>query len=770
MQYSRDKKLLLTVYFCFYFAVFLFLGIGHRTLLQVHPVLFYYNRDLAELMLIGSGLPRFMIAHPASFAFADTLAFLLPIPLLGYAFTKDRFSPFLGWVFFVYLTLYLLLADLFWEIHHGPFILYILIALAFVTNREDRFYFILRGCRYYFLYIFVSAALWKTVRGAVFDGHQMSHILLLQHIDLLTTDCQTALCRFYAWLIGHPPIAQGLYIGAIVMESVFTVGFFTRRFDRLLLGIAVLFVAADLLVMRIPYWTLLLGGITLWMDKGRRTRAMVIYETTHHENLPALLDLSEARFSRVVVFLKESSYTNISGKKAPAERWPATEFIVQAAGCTNRTFIRRMFVFLAKHQFSHLHLSTLDNNLLFVAWRLGMTGNLRVSLTLHEINAWFAYPWRSLRDVTENLAKLILHSRVTHYSFFLPAMADVLRRRMPKATAVFIPSRFYQPPAATPSAVRMPPALLPAPSSTIPMPPASRPLAPSEITLPAPSHEAPLPAIPMPAPLHEAPLPAIPMPAPLHEAPLPAIPMPAPLHEAPLPAIPMPAPSHEAPPSAIPMPAPSQPASPSAPEQQRPFTIVIPGSVDSNRRDYGFVTGFFGPWLASRSSSDRPILLVILGDSHPPAATAIVAHLKALESPAFSVLAFPGGYVPESTYEQQLAAADLLWSPLRLHKLGSRNNPETYGQTTASGLTADLLLNNIPALVPEGLVLPDVFQAALLPYRSADEVGRLLDRLIDDDAWLAQLRMRISERFMFFSKENFYAAFDRLTQEEREEG
>jgi hypothetical protein len=201
----------------------------------------------------------------------------------------------------------------------------------------------------------------------------------------------------------------------------------------------------------------------------------------------------------------------------------------------------------------------------------------------------------------------------------------------------------------------------------------------------------------------------------------------------------------------------------------RPFTIVIPGSVDGNRRDYAFVTDFFRHWLPGGAASDCPILLVILGDSHSPEATAIVASLKALESARFAVLAF-NGYVPESTYEQQLAAADLLWSPLKLHKPGSRNNPEVYGQTTASGLTADLLLGDTPALVPVGLVLPDVFQTALLPYRSADEAGRLLDRLINDTEWLPKLRMRIADSFSFFAKENFYPAFDRLTEEESKKG
>ena len=146
-------------------------------------------------------------------------------------------------------------------------------------------YFILAAAGIISCTSFVSAAILEDRQGHGFRRPgDRAIILLLQHIDLLSGDCQTGLCRFYAWLIGHPAIAQSLYIGAVLMESVFIVGFFTRRFDRLLLALAILFVAADLLVMRIPYWTMLLGGITLWMDTGRHRRGIAIYETTHHEN------------------------------------------------------------------------------------------------------------------------------------------------------------------------------------------------------------------------------------------------------------------------------------------------------------------------------------------------------------------------------------------------------------------------------------------------------------------------------------------------------
>src|SRR5882672_1234717 len=108
-RYTRDKKLLLTGYFLFYFAVFLFFIIDHRLLSQVRPAGFSYNRDLSELALIATGLPRWMIAHPMSFMAADGLAFLLPVALLGYGRRRGRFSPALGWAFTLFLGLYLLL-------------------------------------------------------------------------------------------------------------------------------------------------------------------------------------------------------------------------------------------------------------------------------------------------------------------------------------------------------------------------------------------------------------------------------------------------------------------------------------------------------------------------------------------------------------------------------------------------------------------------------------------------------------------------------------
>lgn len=681
MSYTRDKKTALIVYFLFYYAVFLSFYLDGRLLSQYQPIFFTYNRDLTELILIGTGLPRWMMANPWSFTAADVLAFGLPAILLAYGLRKGRLSPGLGIAFGLFLTGYLLLADLFWQVDHEPFVLYVLLSLAWMTNREERFYLILKGCRYYFLYIFVSAALWKLLRGAVFNGQEMSRILLFHQSDLLIGSCESFPCRAYHWLVDHPGQSYWLYLAAAILEGFFVIGFFTRRRDRLLIGLAVIFVVANLLLMRIPYWTILLGTITLWLGRKPQQRAIhpqpkkiIIYETTHHENLPALLDLSEAYFSEVAVFLKELSYHNLSGQGSPERRWPRTDFFVQPATCGNRRFIGQLFTFLKRHRYSHIHLSTLDNNLLVFALRLVGAGTTHVSLTVHEVNEYFAFSFRGLRDCSESIAKTLLHRLIRHYTFFMPAMVDQFKKKLPAAKAVFIPSRFYS--------GQAPPILPDSPS----------------------------------------------------------------------------------------------PPSGNAETAGSPFTIVIPGSVDPNRRNYADVVQTLSLFLARNdylAAATRPgdlsrpiriaqpIELVILGDSRTEAGAGIITSLQSLENGLIRVRHFKG-YIPETVYEQELAAAHLIWSPLNICKMSSRNNPETYGLTTASGLTADLLLNHIPALVPEGFVIPDPFRAALLPYGSPEAALEIIERLIGDPGGYFELSKKIHLDFGWFSKDNFEGVFLQL--------
>src|SRR6185312_15546014 len=566
--------------------------------------------------------------------------FLLPVPLIWQGFRDRRFSVVPGVVFVLYLALYLLLDDIFWQVHHEPFLVLVLLSLTWTTRKADRFYLLLAGCRYYFLYVFVSAAIWKIARGAVFNPGEMSRILLFHHKDLLIGPCASPLCRAYRWLIDHPSVSSLLYLGGVVLEATFIIGFFTRRRDRLLAALAVIFVIADLLVMRIPYWMILIGTYPLWLRKAGypAVKKILVYETTHHENLPALLDLCDQEFSEVTVFLKELSYHHLTGEGSPEHRWPRAEFVIQTRDCGNPRFLWQLFSFLRRHDYSHLHLATLDNNLLLVALRLLFLDRVHVSLTVHEINEYTIPSWRGLRDWSETIAKRLLHGRIRHYHVFLPAMADLLQQRLPGCVAVFIPSRFYA------------------------------------------SHRQPGWALPAPP----------------------------------------------------------------------PYRIVVPGSLDPNRRNYGDIDQTLRLLLSDPAMP--PIQLVLLGDSSTPAGSAILTSFQSLAGDRLTLRHF-SGYIPEAGYEGELATAHLLWSPLNIHKQSSRRASETYGLTTASGLTADLLLSDVPALVPTGFSVPDVFGAALHTYRSPEDAATFLRDILFNAAAYAHTRVEIRQAFTFFSKE-----------------
>jgi len=193
----------------------------------------------------------------------------------------------------------------------------------------------------------------------------------------------------------------------------------------------------------------------------------------------------------------------------------------------------------------------------------------------------------------------------------------------------------------------------------------------------------------------------------------------------------------------------------------------------SEPRDYEGVVDFFTHYLhrsgtpshgspvGAKPAPTCPIELVLLGNSDSAYGTSIVHQLKKTGIPPLHHPLLPGSYT-EAEYEQRLSEADLLWSPLKVQKVSMRSNPETYGLTTASGLTADLLLNATPALVPADFTIPESFRAAMFPYRSNEEVNA--------DHRPANTRpppietssaSQIHASFTFFTKETFTSAFTR---------
>jgi glycosyltransferase involved in cell wall biosynthesis len=160
-------------------------------------------------------------------------------------------------------------------------------------------------------------------------------------------------------------------------------------------------------------------------------------------------------------------------------------------------------------------------------------------------------------------------------------------------------------------------------------------------------------------------------------------------------------------------------------------------------------------------SGDREIRLVILGKSDTEYGREVIARLLSLESARFRLSYYPG-VVPQAEYEAQLSAADLLWSPIRVSTVGIRKTAETYGLSTSTGLTGDILLNCTPVLVPEGFAVPEYFEAAMPTYRSPEDLAAQIAAFINDPAFVRDNRKRILHDLSFFVKGNFQKPFEEL--------
>jgi hypothetical protein len=91
----------------------------------------------------------------------------------------------------------------------------------------------------------------------------MTGVLLYQHADLLSTSPAFWQSQIIEWLIHHQFIGYALYIMATVLELIFIVGFFTKKYDNLLIVGFIIFLMFDHLIMRIPYYEVMPFLITL---------------------------------------------------------------------------------------------------------------------------------------------------------------------------------------------------------------------------------------------------------------------------------------------------------------------------------------------------------------------------------------------------------------------------------------------------------------------------------------------------------------------------
>lgn len=198
------------------------------------PSLIYSNIDITYLLFNFFGVLDFIVTH---YWVAVTFDISLFITCLLCIFKPQKiiFPVLFLCLYFIYFIVY----SNYGGHHLHSKIGALLICVPFLF-KEKSFVLMWEALRYYVLFIMSCAFLWKFFRGAwIAQGHGVE-LIRQNWIPILYRKPHYLLRDFYFFIFNHPHIADILFTTGTILEGSFIIGFFTKKYDKLL---CVIFIA-----------------------------------------------------------------------------------------------------------------------------------------------------------------------------------------------------------------------------------------------------------------------------------------------------------------------------------------------------------------------------------------------------------------------------------------------------------------------------------------------------------------------------------------------
>ena len=228
---------------------------------RLQPVFFITKLDITRNFLMLTNLQHLLInSHSAGIIF-DCLFLFFPYLLVFCRIKNYKITTVVGIITVIYSLVYCIFLSAFTYLCMEGLVCWFFLPLVLANNNATAFYYQLHTVRIIFLIIFFSAGLWKIRGTGIFYPQEMSGVLVLQHGSYLACNSDNFFSRMVLFLIRHPYISYSLYLAATLLELAFVIGFFTRKYDRILMICFILFIGCDYFLMQINYsmWLVFLG-------------------------------------------------------------------------------------------------------------------------------------------------------------------------------------------------------------------------------------------------------------------------------------------------------------------------------------------------------------------------------------------------------------------------------------------------------------------------------------------------------------------------------
>lgn len=252
---NNPFKQRVVVWYCIiFYLLLLFKWWNGMLLFQLQPAFFYVRPDISSWIFMQTGLHQWVFNNNTGAITADIIFYTLPLAYLIVFLFFNRYATagallmlVLNWAYVECYALYPVISI---KIH----LAWLFFPLLFLVRKPLTFSLLFEGLRYFLIFLFFSAGIWKIVRGGVWNVEQMSGVLLDQHAAQLANSPEYWQTRFYLWMIRHSLVSYLLYAATCVLQLCFAVGFFTKKYDRWLAVGSITFLVLNYFVMRICFF------------------------------------------------------------------------------------------------------------------------------------------------------------------------------------------------------------------------------------------------------------------------------------------------------------------------------------------------------------------------------------------------------------------------------------------------------------------------------------------------------------------------------------
>ena len=215
----------------FFLVDFLWRCYAHLMISQlVFPPLFVTQYNLTFHIYQLLGLQTLLVGNPIVAVLFDV--FLISSFILLFIRPRNQWVNYAAFIlFFIYTVVFRI------NLTHQAHLLngMLMMSFIFLFKKQSNFYFVFQGLRYYVIWVYSSAFLWKLLNGALFDWETGIAVLQNNIAEYLYLNPDTIMSGIYYWALQHPAIVNASSIFIYLLEGFFLVGFFTKRFDALLI-------------------------------------------------------------------------------------------------------------------------------------------------------------------------------------------------------------------------------------------------------------------------------------------------------------------------------------------------------------------------------------------------------------------------------------------------------------------------------------------------------------------------------------------------------